>query len=167
MRRQEREILDRREIDEILERAEVCRIALADDSVPYLVTMNYGYRPGERPALFLHSASQGKKLDIIRRNNLACFQVSLDHQMIETKVRCNCGMQYKSVVGMGRISVLTDYEEKIAGLNCLVRHYHGQDRPRYTPAYVNATTVLRLDIVELTGKKCEGPSQPNPLLPVG
>ncbi|BEQ15416.1 hypothetical protein FAK_24820 [Desulfoferula mesophila] len=73
MHRQEREITDRSEIDAILERGEVCRIALADDNVPYLVTMNYGYRHGDRAALFLHSAPQGKKLDIIRRNNLACF----------------------------------------------------------------------------------------------
>lgn len=35
--------------------------------------------------------------------------------MIETQVRCNCGMKYKSVVGMGRISLLTDYDEKIEG----------------------------------------------------
>lgn len=167
MRRKDRQISDPGEIDHILERAEVCRLALADDNVPYIVAMNYGYRPGPRPALFLHCAAQGKKLDIIRRNNLACFQVSLGHQLIETQVRCNCGMQYQSVVGMGHISVLTDYDEKIEGLNCLVRHYHGQDRPRYTPAYVNATTVLRLDIEELTGKRCEGPSKPDPYLPVG
>lgn len=167
MRRKDREITDRRELDDILERAEVCHLALADQDVPYIVTMNYGYRPGSSPALFLHCAAQGKKLNIIRRNNLACFQVTLDHRLIETQVRCNCGMQYKSVVGMGRINALTQYDEKIEGLNCLVRHYHGQDRPRYTPAYVNATTVLRLDIQELTGKKCEGPSKPDPNLPVG
>ncbi len=167
MRRKDREITDRQEIDAILQRAEVCHLALADQDVPYIVTMNYGYRPGPRPALFLHCAAQGKKLDIIRRNNLACFQVSLGHKLIETQVRCNCGMQYQSVVGLGRIRVLTDYEEKIEGLNCLVRHYHGQDRPRYTPAYVNATVVLRLDIEALSGKQCAGPSKPDPNLPIG
>jgi uncharacterized protein len=166
MRRKEREITDQAEIDQIMERAEVCRLALADGNVPYLVTLNFGYRPGERPALFFHCAPQGKKLDIIRRNNLACFQVSIDHQLIETQVRCNCGMRYRSVVGLGRISFVSGHEEKIEALNHIVRHYHGQERPQYTEAYVNAVTVLRLDVAEMTGKKCEGPSQPDPSLPV-
>jgi len=154
-------------MDEIIERADVCRIALSCDDVPYLVTMNFGYRKGDKPALFFHSAGQGKKLDIIRRNNLACFQVTLDHELIETRIRCNCGMRYRSVVGLGRISFVTDKAEKIEGLNAIVRHYYGQDRPRYTDAYVEATTVLRLDIQEISGKKCLGPSEPDPDLPVG
>ena len=117
--------------------------------------MNFGYRKGKNPALFLHCAAKGKKTEIIKRNNLACFQMSIEHKMVETHVRCNCGMQYKSVVGMGRIFFITENEDKIEALNSLMKHYHGHDRHQFKKAHVNTTTVLRLDIDEISGKKCE------------
>ena len=155
MRRKEREITDSKEIDDIIERADVCRIALSDNNIPYIVTMNFGYRKGKKPALFLHCAAEGKKTEIIKRNNLACFQMSIDHKLVETHVGCNCGMQYKSVVGMGRIFFITENEDKIEALNNLMKHYHGHDRHQFKQAHVNTTTVLRLDIDEISGKKCE------------
>ena len=155
MRRKEREITDPKEIDGIIERAEVCRIAISSNDIPYIVTMNFGYRKGTKPALFLHSAAKGKKIEIIKKNNMACFQMSIDHKLVETHVRCNCGMNYKSVVGMGRIFFVTDNAEKIEGLNFLMKHYHGDDQYQFEKAYVNETTVLRLDIDNISGKKCE------------
>ncbi len=155
MRRKEREIKDSKEIDEIIEQADVCRIALSDNNIPYIVTMNFGYRKGKEPALFLHSAVKGKKIEIIKRNNIACFQMSIDHKLVDTHVRCNCGMQYKSVVGMGRIFFVTEKEDKIEALNILMKHHHGHDQHQFKDAYVNETTMLRLDIDEISGKKCE------------
>ena len=61
---------------------------------------------------------------------------------------------------------MTDPAEKIDGLNAVVRHYHGRDRPRYNEAYVRAVTVLRLDIEEMTGKQCTGPAEPDPARPI-
>ena len=150
-----KEITDPKEIDDIIERADVCRIALSDNNIPYIVTMNFGYRKGKNPALFLHCAAKGKKTEIIKRNNLACFQMSIDHKMVATHVRCNCGMQYKSVVGMGRIFFIIENEDKIEALNNLMKHYHGHDRHQFKIAHVKTTTVLRLDIDEISGKKCE------------
>ena len=155
MRRKELEITDSKEIDDIIERADVCRIAISHNDIPYIVTMNFGYRKGKEPALFLHSAAKGKKIEIINQNNMACFQMSIDHKLVETHVRCNCGMIYKSVVGMGRIFFVTDNAEKIEALNSLMKHYHGHDQYQFKKAYVNETTVLRLDINEISGKKCE------------
>ena len=155
MRRKEREITDSKEIDDIIERADVCRIALSDNNIPYIVTMNFGYRQGKKLTLFLHCAAKGKKIDIIKSNNIACFQMTIDHKLIETHVRCNCGMHYKSVVGMGRIFFVTEPEDKIEAFNILMKHYHGHDRHQFKKAYVNEATVLRLDIDEISGKKCE------------
>ena len=44
MRRKDREITERAEIEAILREAQVCRIALADDDGPYIVPMSFGYR---------------------------------------------------------------------------------------------------------------------------
>jgi len=157
MRRKNREIKDSKEIDEIIEKADVCRVALSDNNIPYIVTMNFGYKKGEKPVLFFHCASKGKKSDIIKRNSIACFQMSIEHELVETNVRCNCGMLYRSVVGMGKVSFITETEDKIEALNLLMKHFTGQDQHHFKEPYINETTVLRLDIHEITGKKSEYP----------
>jgi nitroimidazol reductase NimA-like FMN-containing flavoprotein (pyridoxamine 5'-phosphate oxidase superfamily) len=154
MQRKEREITEFEEIEEIIEKADVCRIALSDNNIPYIVTMNYGYKKGNKPVLFLHSAKNGKKIDIIKRNNVVCFQMSVDHKLGKTQVRCNCGMNYKSLVGMGRISFVTDKEEKIEALNNIVNRYTLENKHIFEEKYVGITTVLRIDIDHISGKKC-------------
>jgi hypothetical protein len=154
MHRKEREIRDFEEIEEIIETADVCRIALSDNDIPYIVTMNYGYKKESRPVLYLHSAKNGKKIDIIKRNNAVCFQMSIDHKLGKTHLRCNCGMNYKSVVGMGKISFITDKAEKIEALNNIVDRYTKEEKHIFDEKYVDITTVLRIDIDDISGKKC-------------
>ena len=66
MRRREREIRDERQMRDILDRGLVCRLGLSDGRYPYVVPMSFGIRDGR---LYLHSAGEGKKIDLIRRNN--------------------------------------------------------------------------------------------------
>ena len=35
-------------IEEIIQKADVCRIAIANDNIPYIVTMNFGYTDDSR-----------------------------------------------------------------------------------------------------------------------
>ena len=74
MRRSDREIRDRSSIDGILHAASVCHLALCDGDRPYVVPMSYGY-DGDR--LYFHCASEGRKLDVVRRNPNACFAVEV------------------------------------------------------------------------------------------
>ena len=48
MRRTDRELRDPAEIRAVLEQADACHLALADNDTPYLVTMNFGLRRSER-----------------------------------------------------------------------------------------------------------------------
>ena len=43
MRRADREISGTEEVEEIIRKADVCRIAFANENIPYIVTMNFGY----------------------------------------------------------------------------------------------------------------------------
>ena len=47
MRRKDREITDLRQIEEILEEAQIVRVAMSDGDSPYVVPLNYGYEPGK------------------------------------------------------------------------------------------------------------------------
>jgi nitroimidazol reductase NimA-like FMN-containing flavoprotein (pyridoxamine 5'-phosphate oxidase superfamily) len=68
MRKANREIRDRGAVLAIIEEAPVCRIGLADGGMPYIVPMNFGL--GEN-CLYLHCATEGRKLDILRKNGSA------------------------------------------------------------------------------------------------
>ena len=61
MRRKEKMIVDQRIIDEIIASAKVCRLGLADDNIPYIIPICFGYQAG---TLYFHSAPEGKKIEI-------------------------------------------------------------------------------------------------------
>ena len=154
MRRTEREISDILVIEEIIKKADVCRIALANGSIPYIVTMNFGYSGGVKPSIFFHCADKGRKLEMIRKNKYVCFEMDTDHKIYNGKNGCDWGMKYSSIIGYGYISVITEKEEKITGLNRIMAHYGGEWEYSYDNRVLERTVILRLDIREMTGKKC-------------
>ena len=154
MRRFEREISGISDMEEIIRKADVCRIAIANNNMPYIVTMNFGYSGGSRPCLYFHCAVSGKKIEMIKKNNLVCFEMDIDHQLYKGKKGCDWGMRYRSVVGYGKISFINDKEQKEIGLNCIMAHYGSEAHYVYDEKILERTSILRLDIKEITGKKC-------------
>ncbi|MGA1977179.1 MAG: pyridoxamine 5'-phosphate oxidase family protein [Bacteroidales bacterium] len=153
MRKKEKEVTDIYEIESIISNSDVCRIALADGNIPYIVTMNFGYCGGNNKRIYFHCAPEGRKIDIIRKNNYACFEMDTGHVIRESKSPCNFSMEYKSIVGYGHISLVMDETEKISGLNAIMSHYSGCNKFVYKKSGFDAVQVLRLDITELKGKK--------------
>jgi nitroimidazol reductase NimA-like FMN-containing flavoprotein (pyridoxamine 5'-phosphate oxidase superfamily) len=100
MRRKDRELTDQAEIRAILEKSDVCHLVMLDDNAPYLVTMNFGLKDDKNTILYFHTAHEGR-IDILKRNNLACFGADIDHQLLvsETGTSCGYSMKYSSVVG--------------------------------------------------------------------
>ncbi len=154
MRRKERAITDVHLIEEIIKGSDVCRIAMADNNVPYIVTMNFGYSGGESRCFYFHCANEGKKLEMIRKNSFVCFEMDTDHRVYSGEKGCDWGMNYSSLVGYGNISIVTDIEMKITGLDCIMKQYGGEKKFTYDEKVLTRTTILRLDITEMTGKKC-------------
>ncbi len=153
MRRTERKITDNKEIEAIIKKADVCRIALVDDNKPYMVTLNFGYKNGEPAVIYFHCANKGRKLDIIEKNNTACFQMDVDHELIEAKKACGFGMNFKSIVGYGKITRVLDKTEKIEGLNYIMKQYSDRSDFSYEDKMIDVTTILKLEIEEIVGKQ--------------
>lgn len=148
MRRSDREIKDRETIDRILHAAAVCRLALCDGDRPYIVPMSYGY---DGKSLYFHCASEGRKLDLVRRNPNACFEVDMDVEVVASETACSWGLRFRSIVGFGRVTVVADLEGKRLGLAVLMAHYGGSlDGARDED--VRSVCVLRLDVDEVSGK---------------
>lgn len=153
MRRTEREVKEREQIEEIIKSAETCRLAFADGNVPYIVAMNFGFS-ADPDTLYFHCAPEGRKLEMIKKNNYACFQMDTDHQLYGGEKGCDWGMRFRSIIGYGHIYFITGKEEKIDALNCIMKKYGGEKNYDYDDKLVERTTILRLEISEMTAKKC-------------
>ncbi|RLC02533.1 MAG: pyridoxamine 5'-phosphate oxidase family protein [Deltaproteobacteria bacterium] len=149
MRRKEKEIKDTKEIEKILEEASVCRLAMVDGDKPYIVPMNFGYRDG---ILFFHSAKQGRKIDLIKKNPNVCFEVDQLIRFKKAKMACEWGLEYKSVIGSGRALLLDNIEEKIKGLHIIMSQY-SQRTFEYPDEMLEKTLVIKIVIDRITGKQ--------------
>jgi nitroimidazol reductase NimA-like FMN-containing flavoprotein (pyridoxamine 5'-phosphate oxidase superfamily) len=153
MRKKDREIKDTKELEEILQKADVCRIAFAVDGIPYIVTMNFGHIWKDRLTLYFHCAKEGKKLELLKRNSTACFEMDTDHELVEAANACDWGMKYRSIVGLGSLEKIEEETEKRKGLDCIMDHYGFDGKKEYDEKVLNTTEILRLTVTEFTGKK--------------
>ncbi len=152
MRRADREVKNFNEIVEILEKCDVCRLALNDKDYPYIVPLNFGMTVENGiVTLYFHSALEGTKLDLIRRDNRASFEADCEHALVTVEKTGSCTMNYKSVIGRGIIEFVPD-EEKFAALKILMKHYHKEEFP-FNEKVVPRTAVFKLTVIEMTGKR--------------
>ena len=149
MRRKDKEITDPALLSAILREAFVCRIGLADGDWPYLVPMNFVYSGGH---VYLHSASEGKKIEILKRNNRVCFEAETGVELVRSKRACDFGARYISIIGTGTASFVTDLAEKGRVFDLFMEKYAGGGGWFYPEAALRAVTVIRVDVETLTGK---------------
>ena len=151
MRRKEKEITDRIEIESIIKQSQVCRLAMVDDQTPYLVPLCFGYRDG---VLYFHSAKEGKKIDILKQNNSVCFEFEEVSGLSTGKTACDWGINYRSVIGFGKAVILEDQAEKRSALEVITAQYADKDY-KLTDGAVKETLVIKVDIESMTGKRSD------------
>ncbi len=149
MRRQDEKIKDKHEIEAIIERARVCRVGFSENDIPYVVPVNFGYKDD---CLYFHSAPEGKKIEVLKRNNNVCFEVDIDHEVIRSATACNWDTKYRSVIGFGRAFFVDDLEEKRIALNVIVERYSGQSY-EYPEDALNRVAVVKIEVESMTAKK--------------
>jgi nitroimidazol reductase NimA-like FMN-containing flavoprotein (pyridoxamine 5'-phosphate oxidase superfamily) len=149
MRRAEKETKDRRVIEDVLRRAAVCRLAVCQGDVPYVVPLNFGY---EDNRLYFHSAPKGRKIETIRANARVCFEVDVDHELVPGQTPCGWTVRYRSVIGFGQARLLEDAEEKRRGLDIILGHY-GQRPFEYEEAAIDEVAVVEVQVESLSGKQ--------------
>jgi nitroimidazol reductase NimA-like FMN-containing flavoprotein (pyridoxamine 5'-phosphate oxidase superfamily) len=153
MRRKEREISDKALIESVIRKSDVCRVAFADNNIPYIVTLNFGYSGGEKPGLYFHCAPEGRKLEMMKKNSHVCFQMDTDHHLTKGDKGCDWGMKYKSIIGYGKLSVVGNEEGRKKGLDLIMDQYGGSGKYDYDPKVFSRTIILFLEITEITAKE--------------
>ena len=153
MRQKNREVTDITEIIDIIKRCDVCRIALNDDGFPYILPLNFGLlTDGSKISLIFHSALEGTKVDLIRKDNRASFEMDCKHQLQYFEDQGYCTMAYESVIGKGHIRIL-DEVEKESALREIMNHYHADKGAYFNPAAISRTLVYALDVDLVTAKR--------------
>jgi nitroimidazol reductase NimA-like FMN-containing flavoprotein (pyridoxamine 5'-phosphate oxidase superfamily) len=158
MRRREKAITERAGIESVIRRADVCRLGLSDDGQPYIVPLNFGYEEG---VLYFHSAPEGRKIDIIRKNPRVCFEVDVDHELVKAEAACDWSASYESVIGFGKAAIVEDDASKRQGLDVIMRHYSAADDAAdcsftYKNKVLAKMVIIRVDIESMTGKRSAG-----------
>jgi nitroimidazol reductase NimA-like FMN-containing flavoprotein (pyridoxamine 5'-phosphate oxidase superfamily) len=154
MRRKDREITDIQEILGIIGRCKVCRLAVAENNLPYVVPLNFGYeyKNGEL-SLYFHGAREGKKMDMLKKNPEACFEMDGAHQLIEGSEAAKYSFAYESVIGFGKVEFVEGDEEKSRGLNLLMAHQSGKGDFTFPADQLRAVAVYKIKARSFTGKR--------------
>lgn len=155
MRRSDREIKDLKEIMNVIQQCDTCRVGLMDGKVPYIVPLNFGVREENgRITLYFHSAPEGKKIRLMEEKRVAGFEMDAAHELIESDTACGYGMNYKCVLGFGTISFIDEFEEKKAALSILMKQYTTNRDLPFSENMIKAVKVIRLEVEEISCKCC-------------
>ena len=153
MRKSDREIKSKEEIIDIIKRCDVIRLAFNNGDYPYILPLNFGFEvKNDKVIFYLHSALEGTKVDIMKKDNRASFEMDTKHELQYYEEKGYCTMSYESIIGRGRIRILPE-DEKMNALKKLMGYYHKSEDTYFNPAAISRTLVYSLEVEEMTAKR--------------
>jgi len=150
MLRKDKEIHELSEIEFVIRRSNVCRLAMCDEGVPYIVPLCFGYKDR---TLWFHSAKHGKKIGILKKNNRVCVEFDSDHEIRSGESACKYSMKYRSVIAFGKASFIEDIEEKRKASDIIMGQYSSEETFEYSDKALENILIIRVDIEDMTGKQ--------------
>ena len=106
MRRKDRLVTDTNEIKDIIRRGQTCWVAIVDNAIPRMTSLNYSvnFLDGDILELYFQYNPNDEKLDIFKQSNEVCFEISYDEGMyVDTDFPRKSTLYYSSVIGNGRV----------------------------------------------------------------
>lgn len=149
MRRKEKAIEDKAELEAIIRGNNICSLALTDGAAPYVVPLSYGYEGG---IFYFHSALEGRKLDLIRQNGRGALSIMQRLEVVTADAACKWGMRFESIYAEGPIEPVDDLEVKRKGLSILMRQY-GREVNDFPEKALQGTALFILKAEKITGKR--------------
>ena len=159
----EREITDFDTIDRVLNSSRVCRIALMNGEHPYIIPMCFGYDlEGGKLELYFRCEEKGKKLDLIKQNNNAAFEIDKLYDIVKREEFYGFSApSFHSITGTGEIEVITGIE-KITGLEFIMKKYgEFTDNAKLPEQVLNSIAVLKLTADEFCCKAHNAEDRPD------
>lgn len=152
MRRKEKAIESEDQIFSIIQRAKYITFAMCNGNEPYLVTISHGLDRPNR-CIYFHCAQEGKKIDILQKNNVIWGQAIDDLGYVKGA----CDHLYATAQFKGHVSFIEDTEEKERALRIMINRLEAEPdkviEAQITPKSLRRVNIGRIDIDYISGKK--------------
>ncbi|MDR3049273.1 MAG: pyridoxamine 5'-phosphate oxidase family protein [Elusimicrobiota bacterium] len=155
MRRADREVKDFSEIIRILDGCNTIHLALCLDNKPYSVPINFGYivEADNKLSIYLHGAKEGRKHTMLEQNPNVSFSGIAFEKFFGSDETQRYTTHYQSIIGEGKISIINALEEKVKGLNLLMKHCGFKESHSYPQQALEAVRVLKIEVETIAGKQ--------------
>jgi len=151
IRRKEKEFTDHESMVKVLKSQSYITLAMVDDGEPYMVSLSHAYDE-EMNRVYIHMASGGRKLSVLRENPSVWGMALQDHGYHKGE----CSHLYASVMFKGKVVFIEDVEEKKHAFRVMADHLEPdlEARERFaTSNEIPGTVVAFIDIDDWSGKK--------------
>jgi nitroimidazol reductase NimA-like FMN-containing flavoprotein (pyridoxamine 5'-phosphate oxidase superfamily) len=156
-RHPERGDYDRVTIDPILDEALICHVGFVVDGQPFVIPTIHA-RDGD--ALYIHGSPGSRMLRTVKGGVDVCVTVTLLDGLVLARSVYNHSMNYRSVVVLGRAHEVTDRDEKLRAMRCVVEQVvpgRWEDARQPNDAEIKGTTILAIFLHEASAKIRSGP----------
>jgi nitroimidazol reductase NimA-like FMN-containing flavoprotein (pyridoxamine 5'-phosphate oxidase superfamily) len=151
-RKPERGRYARATIDAILDEAIVASVGWVLDGQPYVTPVNT-WRHGDR--LYWHASAGSRMVRVASRGEPVCVTVALVDGLVMARSATNHSLNYRSVMVLGRPTLVGDEHDKAEALDALIDHLApgraGDLRP-VTAEELRKTAVLWIGLDEASAK---------------
>jgi len=157
VRESERGVYDREAAYRILDEGFICHVGFAVDGQPFVIPTSYGRTDAN---LYIHGSAASRMLRQLKDGVAVCVTVTLLDGLVLARSVFNHSMNYRSVVILGRATLVDDPEEKLTALRVLSEHIlpgRWDDARQPNERELKATSVLRVPIEEFSAKVRTGP----------
>src|SRR5882757_9882751 len=157
VREHERGVYDRAEVYRILDAGFICHVGFVQNGQPFVIPTGYG-RDGD--LLYIHGSAASRMLKEVNQGVQVCVTVTLLDGLVLARSIFNHSMNYRSVVILGKATLVDDPAEKIEALRLLSEHIipgRWADSRQPNERELKATSILRVPIEEFSAKVRKGP----------
>lgn len=153
MRRSDRQVVDQTKIFSVIQKCDCCRLAIKNDPVPYLIPLNFGFLPEGNGIFYFHSAKEGTKLDLLRKNPEVSFELDTSHAVKKGRFACEYSFYYQSVIGTAKVQFVEEPSEKEKALSLLMKQYSTEQNFSFSPASFARTVILKMTVESISCKE--------------
>jgi len=157
VREADRAVYDREAAYRILDEGFLCHVGFVIDGQPFVIPTSYG-RNGDN--LYIHGSAASRMLRHAKEGVPVCVTVTLLDGLVLARSIFNHSMNYRSIVILGKATLVDDPAEKIEALRLLSEHIipgRWADSRQPNERELKATSVLRVPIEEFSAKVRKGP----------
>ena len=157
VREADRAVYDRDAAYRILDEGFLCHVGFVADGQPFVIPTSYGRKSDD---LYIHGSAASRMLRNLKDAVPVCITVTLLDGLVFARSIFNHSMNYRSVVVLGKATLVEDPKEKIAALYALSEHIlpgRWAESRQPNERELKATSILRVPIEEFSAKVRTGP----------